>query len=66
MDGEGKDCDKKDRQFDEQASDVLKAEEWIAEEGERAGDPVRRGGRSHNLLQHWQALRFHQHQVLVL
>lgn len=32
-DGEGQDCNSKDRQFDEQASDLLKEKEWAAEEG---------------------------------
>ena len=39
--GERKDRDKEDRQFDEQASDVLEAKEWFVEEGEGACDPVR-------------------------
>ncbi|KAJ8541273.1 hypothetical protein K7X08_002089 [Anisodus acutangulus] len=40
-DGERKDSDKEDRQFDEQASDVLEEEKRIVEEGEGASDPVR-------------------------
>ena len=55
-DGEGEDCDKEDRQFDEQASDVFEAEERVVEEGEGAGDSLRRRGWSHDLLKHWQAL----------
>ncbi|MCD7445781.1 hypothetical protein HAX54_000019 [Datura stramonium] len=51
-DGERKDNDKEDRQFNEQASDVLEEKEWIVEESEGASDPVRRGGWSHHLLQY--------------
>ncbi|KAA8528389.1 hypothetical protein F0562_035744 [Nyssa sinensis] len=64
-DGEREDRDQEDRQLDQQASDVFKAEERIAEEGEGAGDTVRRRSRSHDLLKHRQALRLWQHQVLL-
>ncbi|KAK3006623.1 hypothetical protein RJ639_017670 [Escallonia herrerae] len=63
--GEREDSDKEDRQFDEQAGDVLEAAQWAAEEGQGAGDPVRRGGGSSHLLQHQQALRLRQHQVML-
>lgn len=51
-DGEREDRDTEDRRHDEQASNVFEEEERIAEEGERAWDPLRRGSRSYHFLQH--------------
>lgn len=55
-DGEREDSDKEDRQLDEQTSHVFQEEEWVVEESQGVGNPMRRGGRSHHLLQHWEAL----------
>nr|XP_010934004.1 MADS-box transcription factor 50-like isoform X2 [Elaeis guineensis] len=63
-DGEGEDGDEADRERDEQAGDVLEAEEWASEEGVRALGPLRRRGRRHRLLSPWKALRVLQHQLV--
>lgn len=54
--GERKDCYPEDRQFNEQASDFLKAKERIVEEGKGTCDPVRRGSRFSDLLKYRKAL----------
>lgn len=52
--GKGEDSDTEDRQLNEPASDVLEEEEWVVEEGQGAGDPLRCRSWIDDLLQHRQ------------